>query len=226
MPTFVLRVWLADRPGALGAVASRIGAVGGDVIGIDILERGDGRVIDELTVSLPDEDRIPLMLTKVGELDAVDVEDVRAVVAGLPHPQVDALEIGAELLRQQNVDELFVALVTGASEAFGAEWAAVVDPDGPVVLECSAGAPPAPWLEAFVTGTRVATPDPAHAASASDVAWASLEVSGLALLVGRPGRPFRARERRQLATLGRIGDHRWHDLVRAEGRRNHPAHSS
>jgi hypothetical protein len=52
--TFVVRVWLPDRPGALGAVASRIGAVGGDLVGIDILERGGGRVIDELVVELFD----------------------------------------------------------------------------------------------------------------------------------------------------------------------------
>src|SRR5262245_58230979 len=48
MATFVLRLWLPDRPGALGAVASRVGAVGGDLVGIDILERGAGRAIDEL----------------------------------------------------------------------------------------------------------------------------------------------------------------------------------
>ena len=38
-----LRVWLPDRPGALGAVASRIGGVKGDVVGIEILEQGAGR---------------------------------------------------------------------------------------------------------------------------------------------------------------------------------------
>lgn len=38
VPTHLIRAWLPDRPGALGAVASRIGAVRGDVIGIDILE--------------------------------------------------------------------------------------------------------------------------------------------------------------------------------------------
>ena len=43
MATLVIRVWLPDRPGALGAVASRVGAVRGDVIGIDIIERGAGR---------------------------------------------------------------------------------------------------------------------------------------------------------------------------------------
>src|SRR5579872_4579899 len=93
MASFVMRVWLTDRPGALGAVASRIGSVGGDLIGIDILERGEGRVIDELTIDLPGEELIPLMLSKVGELDGVDVEDVRKVVAGIPHPHVDALEV-------------------------------------------------------------------------------------------------------------------------------------
>ena len=48
-----MRVWLPDRPGALGAVASRIGAVRGDLVGVDILERGAGRAIDELVVELP-----------------------------------------------------------------------------------------------------------------------------------------------------------------------------
>jgi len=226
MASFVLRVWLADRPGALGAVASRIGAVGGDVVGIDILERGDGRVIDELTVDLPSEDLIPLMLAKVAELDAVDVEDVRSVVAGLPHPLVDALEVGADLLGARTVGDLFASLVDGVGAAYGAEWAAVVDPEGPVVLSSSAGAPSGPWLEAFVMGTRSAAKEPGAAASASDVAWAGLEVSGLALLVGRTGRPFRARERRQLATLARIADHRWRELVTRDGMRAHPARSS
>ncbi|HUZ19272.1 MAG TPA: hypothetical protein VMU75_01695 [Acidimicrobiales bacterium] len=226
MASFVMRVWLADRPGALGSVASRIGAVGGDLIGIDILERGDGRVIDELTIDLPGEELIPLMLAKVGELDAVDVEDVRAVVAGLPYPLVDALEVAADILAERSVGGLFSALVAGVGVGFSAEWAAVVDPDGPIVLSSSTGAPPVPWLEAFVTGTRSAAPERGAAAAANDVAWAALEVSGLALLVGRSGRPFRARERRQLATVARVGDHRWRELVTLDGMRAHPARSS
>jgi hypothetical protein len=211
--TYVMRLWLADRPGALGAVASRIGAVGGDVIGIDILERGEGRVIDELTIDLPSADLIPLMLSKVGELDAVDVEDVRGVIGGLPHPHVDALEIAANLLPRRTIESLFDELVRGVESSFSAEWAAVVDPEGPVVLAQSSAAPAKAWLEAFVTGTRLAARDVGAAAQADDVAWAGLEISGLALLVGRPGRPFRARERRQLATLARIADHRWRELV-------------
>jgi hypothetical protein len=220
-----MRVWLADRPGALGAVAARIGDVGGDVTGIDILERGGDRVIDELTVDLPSEEMIAGLLESLKELDFVDVEDIRSVVAGLPYPLIDALEVAADLIAGGTVSALFELLVAGVAGAFSG-WAAVVDPEGPVVLSASGDAPAAPWLEAFVTGTRAANRElTGRAGAANDVAWAGLEVSGLALLVGRAGRPFRSRERRQLATLARIADQRWRELVVRDGKRAHPARS-
>ncbi len=93
-------------------------------------------------------------------------------------------------------------------------------------MSASGDAPSGPWLEAFVTGTRAANRElSGRAGAANDVAWAGLEVSGLALLVGRTGRPFRSRERRQLATLARIADQRWRELVVRDGKRAHPAHS-
>src|ERR671911_548863 len=42
----LVRVWLPDRPGALGLVASRIGAVRGDIVGVDVLERGTDVAVD------------------------------------------------------------------------------------------------------------------------------------------------------------------------------------
>ena len=78
MATYVVRVWVPDRPGALGAVASRIGAVRGDLVGVEILERGAGRAIDELVVELPRADLLDLMISEVNEVAGVDVEDVRA----------------------------------------------------------------------------------------------------------------------------------------------------
>ena len=53
-PHVLVRVWLPDRPGALGLVASRIGAVDGDIVGIDVLERGDSVAVDEFAVVLRD----------------------------------------------------------------------------------------------------------------------------------------------------------------------------
>src|ERR1035437_875709 len=61
MATYLIRLRLPGRPGALGAVASRIGSVGGDVVSIDILQRGDGEVVDEFGVVLPGDDLTELL---------------------------------------------------------------------------------------------------------------------------------------------------------------------
>src|SRR3954471_16769865 len=98
METYVVRVWLPDRPGALGAVASRIGAVRGEIVGIDILERGAGRAIDELGVERPDRDLVALLVAEVREVDGVDVEDVRPVQHPVTDPRLDALAIAADLV--------------------------------------------------------------------------------------------------------------------------------
>jgi hypothetical protein len=45
-----------------------------------------------------------------------------------------------------------------------------------------------------------------------DVAWAPLVTADRALVLGRKGRPLRTRERRQLAALARIADHRWSQI--------------
>src|SRR5205814_6398634 len=100
MSTYVVRIWIPDRPGALGAVASRIGSVRGDLIGIDILERGAGLAIDELVIELPDNSLVPLLTAEVAEVDGVDVEHVHEVVAPLHDARLDAL-LTASLLVQQ-----------------------------------------------------------------------------------------------------------------------------
>jgi hypothetical protein len=56
-----------------------------------------------------------------------------------------------------------------------------------------------------------------------DVAWAALASADLAVVLGRDGRPFRARERRQLAALARIADRRWAELVLRSARFAHPS---
>ena len=204
MQTFVVRVWVPDRPGALGQVASRIGAVRGDVVGIDILERGAGRAIDELVVELPDASLVSLLLAEIGQVDGVDVEDVRPAPAELIDPRLDALETAAVLVGASSFDGLLSALVARAGRDFGAEWAVVVDLDERVLLT-SHGAPPPPgWLVAFVAGSQSSAAVASGECGPDDVAWAALAGSSLALLLGRQGRPFRARERHQLGALAAI----------------------
>ncbi len=78
--TFVVRVWLPDRPGALGAVASRIGAVSGDIVGVEILEREQGRAVDEFLVELDGPELVELLIAEVAEVDGVEVAHIRPVV--------------------------------------------------------------------------------------------------------------------------------------------------
>ena len=51
--SYLLRLVLPDRPGALGAVATALGAVGADILSVDVIERGPGLAIDDLVVELP-----------------------------------------------------------------------------------------------------------------------------------------------------------------------------
>src|SRR4051794_31562242 len=215
MPTFVLRVWLPDRPGALGAVASRIGAVRGDLVGIDILETGGGRAIDELAVALPEERLVPLLVHEVGQVDGVDVEEVRSVDGALPDPRLDALETAAVLVEQTHVVDLLEVLTVEAQRDFAADWAAVIAlEDGNVVV--STGEPPEPvWLAAFLEGTSSSATAANGDAGPDDVAFALFPAGGIALVLGRDGKAFRARERRQLLALAKVAGARWTQLTGA-----------
>ena len=221
--TFVVRVWLPDRPGALGAVASRIGAVRGDVIGIDILERGAGRAIDELVVQLPDASLLDLLVNEIRAVDGAAVEDVRRAADALRDPRLDALETAALLVAAASVEELLASLLEHAAADFGTEWAVVLDVEAGAIRS-SVGAPPAAgWLTAFAQGSRTSIRVAAGETGPDDVALATMPRAELSLLLGRSGRPLRARERRQLAALARIADLRWSEVVVDDARLGHPS---
>jgi hypothetical protein len=203
----------------LGAVASRIGAVRGDLVGVDILERGAGRAIDELVVELPQAGLLDLMISEVNEVDGVDVEDVREVPGAPADPRLDALETAAYLVERHDPNDLLRALVAHAAKDFESDWAAVVDPSAPQPLTSVGAMPPEAWVFAFVKGARASVTGTGGGGGASpnDVAWADMAVASLVVVLGRDGRPFRTRERRQLSALARIADNRWVELVAGRG---------
>lgn len=223
MESYVVRVWMPDRPGALGQVASRIGSVGGDVVGIDILERGANRAIDELVVQLPSADLLDLLLREIAAVDGVDVEDVRPAAESLRDPRLAALETAAMLVGASTVDELLDLLVQHAQYDFAADWAAVVDLEVPEVRASVGPVPPAPWLVAFVEGSRSSARVASGESGPDDVVWAPLPSAGLSLVLGRSGRPLRGRERRQAAALVRIADTRWAEVKVRDSRQRHPS---
>src|SRR3990170_3267000 len=149
--TLVVRVWLPDRPGALGQVASRIGAVRGDLLAIDILERGGGQVIDELVVSLPDETPQELLVMEIGAVDGVAVEHIRAVPADRPDPVMAMFELGARVAEAAPEDAIAV-LGQGLAWALDAEWVVVTTSAGDILFGQGEAPDPA-WLRAFLDGS-------------------------------------------------------------------------
>ena len=129
----------------------------------------------------------------------------------------DALATAVVLVEQLDTDGLLAALAGHAGSGFGADWAVIVDLDRAVPLAGTGAHPAAAWLAAFLAGSRSSERVAAGECGPDDVAWATLPTAELALVVGRRGRPFRARERRQLAALARIADCRWVELSARAG---------
>ncbi|MEI7886797.1 MAG: ACT domain-containing protein [Actinomycetes bacterium] len=198
MTTYVLRVWVPDRPGALGAVATRIGAVQADVIGIDIIERGAGRAIDDLVIDLPDGDSVETLLAEMNQIEGVDVEDIRELDGAPPDPARQALHVAGLIQRGASLKQQLCRLVEGAQGLIGADWAVVID------LETSAlrsfvgeDMPSEKWICAFVAGATTGGVSREH----EDIAVTALPDPKLKLVVGRGRLPIRARERCVLEAL-------------------------
>ncbi len=195
--TMVVRVWLPDRPGALGQVASRIGSVHADVTAIDILERGAGRVIDELVVSLPDSTSVELLAKEIGAVDGVAVEHIRPASADRPDPATAFLELAARVAAA-DPDDRPATLAHGLLVAADADWV-VLASDGGVIMAAGA-APDVRWLEAFLDGSEHLGPA-VLANGPGDLMWARLPGTSCSVAVGRSGRAIHERERRRLELL-------------------------
>ena len=203
----LLRVWLPDRPGALGLVASRIGSVGGDIVGIDVLERGESVAVDEFAVVLPTIELLELMAREIEQVDGASIEEFR-IVETFPDPRLDALESAAVLCETTSVPKLQETLVSHVRREFLADWTALVQADG-VVASAGDILPEAAMLPALAAGTAASPLVADGTTGPDDLAVAHLPEHGVTLLVGRDGHPFRRRERAQLLALARIADRAW-----------------
>lgn len=198
----VVRLWLPDRPGALGQVASRIGAVHGDVTAIDILERGAGRVIDELVVSLPDTTSVALLTKEIGAVDGVAVEHVRPTGADRPDSATAFLALAADVAAAAPADRC-EALCRGLLQAADADWSVAIR-GGETIVQFG-DSPELPWILAFLEGSEHL--DAARPANGpGDVMWTRLPTAGIAIAAGRAARAVHERERTRLALLAQVVD--------------------
>ncbi len=204
MPNLLVRVWLPDRPGALGLVASRIGAIGGDIVGVDVLERSERVAVDEFAVVLHGDDLVPLLVREIEEVDGASVEECREVER-FPDPRLDALEAVLLVCGAEDGTRLGRHLVESVCHEFAADWASLLR-GASQMASAGVGAPDATVLVALADGTAASPVVAAGDAGPDDLAVAPLPKHDAVLLVGRAGHPFRRRERRQLLALARIAD--------------------
>lgn len=192
---------MPDRPGALGQVASRVGAVRGDVLAIEILEQGGGRAIDELTVSLPDEELLPLLSAEVDAVDGVSVESIRLVDPDRTDASLSALALGAAIAECVPNERLDV-MVHGVQRFSETDWVIVLR-DGERIAHVG-DTPEMIWLTAFLAGSEHL--DSLDDSVPSDLLWAHMTTSGLTVAAGRSGNPIHERERVRFSLLVRLAD--------------------
>jgi hypothetical protein len=210
---YILRVWLPDKPGALGRVASAIGSVGASLVAIDILEQEAGWAIDELAVEAVDSDNAEQKLVAALQfVDGVQIESIIPSPEGLVDPRVSALETAVELVEQQSAEGLVAMLVDRALNDLSADWAVLLRFDAEDALAVAGDAPRTAWINAFLAGSRTLHDLGSPMSGPEDIAWTELVKSEMALVLGRDGRPFRLRERQQLRALARIADRRLSEI--------------
>ncbi|MGA8544449.1 MAG: amino acid-binding protein [Mycobacterium sp.] len=213
MPSYLLRVQLADRPGSLGSLAVALGSVGADILSLDVVERGSGYAIDDLVVELPPRAMPDTLITAAEALNGVRVDSLR--------PHTGLLEAHREL---ELIDHVAAArdttaklkvLVRQAPQVLRVSWCVVLrgSDDGIERLVGSPGAPETrldavPWM-------------PIHRATALDAGdewvpqvWRELDTTLVAaplgaphtaVMLGRPGGPaFRPSEVARLGYLAGI----------------------
>lgn len=189
--SYLLRVVLPDRPGALGAVATALGGAGADILSVDVIERAPGRATDDFVVEVPSDVLADSLVTAAASVEGVQVESIRPYAGQLdPHRELDLLEALA-----RDPESSLPVLADGVARVFRAGWALVLA--APVagrarVLARGGAAPevvavPAPWWP----------PAPARPLPVDD-GWAPADWSRLgtelavaplgtdALLIGRP----------------------------------------
>jgi hypothetical protein len=132
-----LRIRLSDRPGSLARVTGVLGRAGVDIHQVTVLERGDGRALDDLVIALPAAMLPGAIARALTEIPGVRVEGCwqtgNATAGGTE------LEVLTEVLTSPA--RALEALVEACPRLLNAHWAAALAPAGNRVVYASWRAP-------------------------------------------------------------------------------------
>jgi hypothetical protein len=198
-----VRLWLPDRPGMLAAVATRIAALEGNVIGLEVVERSGGVAVDELMVELPQPGLHDELCAQLQAIEGAGVEEVRVVPDDAEERGLQVISAAIAILETANATASVAALTGLVDDLFGTDWSALLDLRTETCVQRTGEVPPIDWLLAFLAGARSAPS--ATGTSGSGVMAGELVESGLALCIGRSV-AFRRREQRELEMLVRVAD--------------------
>jgi hypothetical protein len=195
-----MRIWLPDAPGALGAVAAEIGAVKGNVVGLEVLEREAGVAIDELVVELPDDPgAVDAVCRGVRNVPGVGVEEVTELHAEARDREDSVLAAAAAILQAATPHAAMHALTGHLMALFDLSWLALADNELAGFVEVHGEVPPVRWVAAFAEGARSGA-DPANDTTGSGVFVEPVPETGFVVCGGRPV-SIRRRERHEIALL-------------------------
>jgi hypothetical protein len=195
-----MRIWLPDAPGVLGAVAAEIGAVKGNVIGLEVLEREAGVAIDELVVELPDEEgAVDAVCKGIRNVHGAGVEEVRELTNAVQDREDTVLNAAASILQAATPTAAMNSLSAHLMALFDLTWLALADMRLESFVEVRGDVPTVQWVMAFAEGSRSGA-DPANDTTRSGVFVESIPETDLTVCGGRVA-PIRRRERHEIATL-------------------------
>jgi acetolactate synthase small subunit len=118
----LIRISVPDRPGALGDVASRIGAAGADILQVQVLESEAGRALDDVHLQVRDADHLERVKQQLAAISGVQVIGVRDEPA--PTTGHGELELARRMVAAPT--RALQTLVDGVSASTGSDWAAIV----------------------------------------------------------------------------------------------------
>jgi hypothetical protein len=218
---YLLRVTLADRPGALGALASAIAEGGGDITAVDVVERSGSVAVDDVLVDAADAASADSILSHVSAVQAVTVE------AWQPFSEGDQLRDGLDVVDGlgATASRALAAIVRMAPAVVRAHWVVIIDDvnRGVAITQASAGAPwvrwaALPWLPLGSADRIDADPSwlPHDWGAGPELAAAPIGDSSMVLLAVRPNGPrFRQGEIARLANLAAVAALAAHSVVRS-----------
>lgn len=134
---FLIRLSLPDRPGSLGAVASALGTIGGDIQAVEIVARQDGQVVDDFMVVLPDN-----VMPDNAVSACTMIEGVHALWCSR-YPAGAGLQSDVEALERMlaDPDNAAAILTESAPAVFHSHWAVLIDRAARAVLYATPMAP-------------------------------------------------------------------------------------